>query len=104
MIEVAPRNTRIKEGGWSVFRASLRPKHDVVSHLVFTLKYECIQLLTLRFFFAVTNASDLERVARLTPTSAYIRRIYFFYEWMTRRPLRIPDVTAGTYVDAIDTE
>ncbi len=95
---------RIKEDGWSVFRASMRPAHDVVGHLVFALKYEGIQLLTLKFAFAVIDPSDLERAARAMPTSAYVRRICFFYEWLTGRTLRIPDVSAGTYVDAIDTD
>ena len=50
------------------------------------------------------GAFDLETAARARPTSAYVRRLCFFYEWLTRRPLAIPDSRAGAYVDAVDTE
>ena len=104
MFAVAPRNMRLKQAGWSIFRGSMRPAHDVISHLVFALKYEGLQLLTLKSAFAVIDAFDLETAARVTPTSAYVRRLCFLYEWLTGRRLHILDVTAGTYVDAIDTD
>ena len=50
------------------------------------------------------GAFDLETAARARPTSTYVRRLCFFYEWLTRRPLAIPDSRAGAYVDAVDTK
>lgn len=102
MAAVAPRNTRLKEEGWRIFPLSMRPADDLVSHLVFALKYEGVHLLTLKLAFATLGTSELEKAARAKPTSAYIRRLCFFYEWLMEQRLHLPDVRTGVYADAID--
>ena len=104
MAAVAPRNTRSKEDGWRIFPISMRPADDAVSHLIFALKYEGVQLLTLKSAFEILDRSELERAARAKPTSGYIRRLCFFYEWLMTRSLDVPDTQAGAYIEAIDTE
>ena len=102
MAAVAPRTTRRKEERWAVYPAPLRPSDTVVDHLVFALKYEGVQLLTLKKVFLAFDKAALEKAARNKPTSAYIRRLCFLYEWLVESPLAIPDVTGGAYVEAVD--
>ena len=103
MVAVAPRNSQRKENGWRIVPIALKPADDVVSHLIFALKYEGVQLLTLKFVFQSMRQIDLEKAAEGRPTSSYVRRLCCFYEWLTDRTLGIPDARAGAYVDAIDT-
>lgn len=102
MVAVSPRNTRRKEDGWTIYPAPLRPGDAVVEHLVFALKYEGVQLLTLKKVFLAFDKEELEEAARAKPTSAYVRRLCFFYEWLLERPLALQDVIAGAYTEAVD--
>lgn len=104
MVAVAPRNTQRKEDGWRIVPIALKPADDIVSHLVFALKYEGVQLLTLKFAFHSMSRIDLEKAAAAKPTSSYIRRLCFFYEWLTGRSLDVADARACAYTDAIDTK
>lgn len=104
MAAVAPRSTRRKEEGWAVYPAPLRPRDDVVEHLVFALKYEGVQLLALKKIFLAFDRVRLENAARNKPTSAYLRRLCFLYEWLLDERLALPDVTAGAYVAAVDSK
>lgn len=104
MAAVAPRSIRRKEEGWAIYPAPLRPRDTVIEHLVFAVKYEGIQLLTLKKIFLAFDKSLLEAAARSKPTSAYIRRLCFFYEFLLHRSLALPDVRAGAYVEAVDTK
>lgn len=42
-------------------------------------------------------------MVRAKPTSAYMRRVWFLYEWLTGRPLDLPHQRRGSYVTALDT-
>lgn len=103
MAAVSTKNTRRKEDGWRILPAAQMPGDRTIDHLVFALKYEGIQLLTLKKTFAAMDTRELESALRERPTSAYIRRLCFFYEWLHgENALRVPDTTAGGYIDAIN--
>jgi hypothetical protein len=103
MAAVADRNARRKEDGWLILPAAQMPRPRAIDHLVFALKYEGVQLLTLSKVFAALGPSELEQALRERPTSAYVRRLCFLYEWFGgEHTLDLPDSTAGAYVDALD--
>lgn len=81
------------------------PGAETVDHLVFALKYEGVQLLALKKIFDAMDKRELEAALRARPTSGYVRRLCFFYEWLKEggEELRVADTTRGAYVDAIDT-
>lgn len=102
MFAVAPKNTRRKEDGWTILPLSHKPGDATIDHLVFALKNEGVQLLTLKRLFDRIDQTEIEKAARDKPTSSYIRRICFFFEWLIGETLDLPDVTGGAYVDAVD--
>ncbi|MEY4512112.1 MAG: hypothetical protein RLZZ450_4234 [Pseudomonadota bacterium] len=77
-------------------------REDIVDHLVFALKYDGVDLLVLRSVFETIGPDQLTRAIEKSPTSAYLRRLWFFYEWLLGDQLAIADVAGGPYVDALD--
>ena len=102
MAAISPKNVRRKEDGWVVFPIALHPSDDVIAHLVFALKYEGIQLLALKRIFEAFERTSLEEALAKKPTSAYLRRLCFLYEWLTEKQLDVPATASGAYVDLID--
>lgn len=84
----------------------LTPRHapppTLEGHLTFALKYEGVNPGVLKALFRIIERSEIEAMVRATPTSAYVRRIWFLYELLTGRRLDLPAVGRGTYVDALD--
>jgi hypothetical protein len=73
-----------------------------VGQLIFALKYDGVDLLALRRIFAALGGDPLVVAVRERPSSAYLRRLWFFYEFLMGERLDLPDVDAGAYVDALD--
>ena len=103
MAAVATKNARRKEDGWLILPVALMPGESDADHLVFALKYEGVQLLTLKKAFVAMDAATLAQAARAKPTSAYLRRLCFLFEFLTETSLDVPDATNGAYVDLVDT-
>lgn len=99
---VSPGHIRRRGDGWVIHPIGLRGTDRVIEHLVFALKYEGVQLLTLKTIFVAFDKAELEQAVRARPTSAYLRRLCFFYEWLLQESLDVPDTVAGAYVEAID--
>jgi hypothetical protein len=77
---------------------------DLAGHLVFALKYDGVDLLVLRAVFEKLGPKPLEQALAAAPTSAYLRRLWFFYEFLTGAQLATPDVSAGPYVPLLEAE
>ena len=75
---------------------------DLVGQLIFALKYDGVDLLVLRAAFEAIGPAPLQQALVAAPTSAYLRRLWFFYEFLLEQPLEIPDATAGPYVHLLD--
>ncbi|MCJ2010924.1 Fic family protein [Methylobacterium sp. J-076] len=104
MAAISPKNIRRKEDGWVIYPNAFRSSNSTIDHLVFALKHEGVSFLTLAHVFKKFDKKELEKAAIAKPTSAYIRRLCFFYEWLGNGELYIQAVTAGAYVEAIDTK
>jgi hypothetical protein len=81
----------------------LRDESDV-GQLIFALKYDGVDLLVLRRVFDAMGSGPLVDALRKKPTSRYLRRLWFFYELLTRQRLEVDDTTVGAYVDVLDPE
>ena len=102
MAATSPKNVRRKEDGWAIYPASSRPPSNAVDHLIFAFKHEGVELLTLKRLFERMDRRELERAASLKPTSGYLRRLCFLFEWLMHDELALPDASAGAYVPVLD--
>src|SRR5699024_4997152 len=84
----------------------LTPRHapddDLHGHLVFALKYEGMQPGILNALFRAVTGDDITAMVQAQPTSAYSRRIWLLYEWLTQETLPLDDTRKGNYVDLVD--
>lgn len=83
---------------------AMRPADAVDAHLMFAFRHEIIHLEFLSRLFQSIDPGILEAWSRREPAGQYARRACFFYEWLTGRHLDLPDVTAGNYVDALNSD
>jgi hypothetical protein len=101
-IEAYVKGSRRQEDGWTVFDKRFTPNDTLAGHLAFALRHETIDLLILKRLFAIVPKADVEAIVRSEPTGSVARRIWFFYEWLTKSQLDLPDAAQGNYVDATD--
>lgn len=91
------------EGAHESFPAQFwREPDQLVEQLIFALKYDGVDLLTLRAVFERIGPGALEAALTATPTSSYLRRLWFFYEFLLDARLDLTDVVAGPYVDLLE--
>lgn len=83
------------------YPAVYRPADTFAGHFEFGLKYEEIDLEFFTRLFAACGPQPLEEWCRAEPFGQYARRAGFFYEWLTGNRLDVPDLTGGTYVNAV---
>ena len=88
----------------NTFQPSYAPESTLSGHLEFMLKHERVHLELLSRLFAQTGYDEISDWVRSRPTGSYSRRAAWFYEWLTRRKLNVPDVTKGSYVNALEHE
>lgn len=89
-------------GAWKFFTPRHEPEASLKGHLVFALKYEGVDLSVLYQLFTKLSPNDLIEIIKSSPTSRYLRRIWFLYEWFGNAPLPIPDLKIGNYVEILD--
>jgi hypothetical protein len=72
------------------------------AHLTLALKWEGVDLGVLKALFDALDPSELTGVVVAQPKSAYGRRIWFLYEWLTDDRLPIEDLGKVASVPAVD--
>ncbi|MCH8538345.1 MAG: hypothetical protein LAT66_11325 [Alkalimonas sp.] len=101
---VPAKNTKRSKGRWQLLGSRYQPAAHWFAQLTFALKYEGVDLAIIRSLLAVLPVEDIKSSIESEITGSYSRRIWFFYEWLTGQVLPIEDVTAGNYVDALNTK
>jgi len=99
---ISNKNNRYTEGKWSAFTPRHEPEDTLLGHLTFALKYEGVDLAILNALFQQTDDSEIEAAVHKEPTGSYTRRIWFFYEWLSKKTLNLKDAKKGNYVNALD--
>lgn len=84
------------------------PKFDpgpgTLDHLVFALKFDGIDLRVLKAVLPVLDERELVDALQKAPLSGPLRRLWFFYEWLLRTSLPVPDMKTGNYIELLDPE
>lgn len=76
-----------------------------VGHLVFALKYDGVDLLALKSILARISQDELAAAVLEKPTSKYLRRLWFFWEWFhDGQFLDVPDCPQCTSTELIDSK
>jgi hypothetical protein len=101
---IGSRHRMIAEAGWRIYTPRHAPKASLEGHLTFALKYEGLDLATLKRLFLAVKPDEIAKLVRATPTGRYTRRIWFLYEWLLGRALDLPAADKVSYVDAVDTD
>lgn len=89
-------------GRWVLYTPRHKPIDTLYGHLVFALKYEGVDLAVLKAVFKNIAPEEIQNIVESEPTSSYSRRIWFFYECLLRKKLKLQDAKKGNYVDALN--
>lgn len=84
-----------------VYGQALRPEPTLRGHLTFAFKYEVLHLEFLARLYEKIDPAELIVWFSDEPTGSFVRRVCFFYEWLTGKELATTGVIAGNYVDAL---
>lgn len=88
----------------SVYPQSYWPGDSTGDHLEFALKYDGVNLGILSAVFEAITADEITAWIASKPTGKYARRVWFLYEFLTRRELHLPDLNKGNYIDLLEAE
>ena len=99
---ISQKKRKYETDDWMVFPPKYKTDNTLYRQLVFALKYEGINLLTLKKLFECIDQNELAEILQTEPTSQYSRRTWFLYEWLMGRPLEIPALKQGNFVPLVD--
>ena len=99
---ISEKHRQYKKSGWLVFTPRYKPQDSLYGHLVFSLKYEGINLLFLKKLFEKTEEKVIENMIKNGPLGLYSRKIWFLYEWLMGKTLQVPDLKEGNYIPLVD--
>lgn len=81
---------------------SYAPSNSLAAQITFALKWEGVDLAVLDALFRAIPPADIGNAVRTAPTGAYMRRLWFLYEWLTGRALDLPDLGKVKAVPVVD--
>ncbi len=99
---VTDKHQRYDTEQWQVFTKRHKPKDDLISHIIFALKYEGINLFILKQVFLNLSEDTIKEYVLSEPTGQYARRIWFLYEWLFEKKINIPNLKTGSYVEVVN--
>ncbi len=88
---ISKKNRKYEKNGWSVLTPKHSPEDNLYKQLVFALKYEGVNLLFFKKLFQNLKEKEIIELIQIEPTGQYSRRIWFLYEWLFQRELKIPN-------------
>ena len=104
LFAIGERHVKTSTEQWQILTPRHQPQDTLAGHLTFALKWEGVDLRVLGALFKVIPEEEIARYVQETPTGAYSRRLWFLYEWLTERRLRIEDLGKVRAVPVIDNE
>ena len=99
---ISEKKRQYSKGGWQVFALRYKPEDTLYKQLVFALKYEGINLLVLKKLFEVVADDEITGLVQIEPLGQYSRRIWFLYEWLMIKKLKIPDLDRGNFIPLVN--
>ncbi len=85
------RGTFVSRENWQVYDKRYWPGEDDINHLIFALKHEAFDLLSLKRILDVFTRQELENYVISKQTGIYARKIWFLYEWLNDFKLNVSD-------------
>jgi hypothetical protein len=89
-----------------VVRTPMTTSASDVEHLLYALRYDGVNLTLLAQFFHVIERKRFEKeltaAIRATPAGRHHRRLWYLYEWLTKRELSIESPASQAYVPVLD--
>ena len=98
------RGTVVHKGSWHLYDKRYWPGDKDVEHLVFALKHEIFDLLSLKRILNVLPQRDIEHYIQSSPTGIYARKIWFLYEWLKETELNLENCPKCQTVPLLDPE
>lgn len=86
------------------FTKRYKPLDSFGEQLEFALKYDGLNLLITSELFEKVKEIEITNYIKSKPNSKYARRIWFLYEFMTKRRLPIDDLSQGNYEYLLEPE
>ncbi len=99
---ISEKHRQYEKSGWLVFTPRHKPNETLYGQLVFSLKYEGINLLFLKKLFETVEEKVIENMIINEPLSQYSRKIWFLYEWLMGKTIQVPDLKEGNYIPLVD--
>jgi hypothetical protein len=94
--------SRREQGAWTVFDKRYWPGDNFADHLIFALRHEDIDLLTVKRVFEAVPQTEIEAMVRAAPTGIPARRAWYLYEILTGRTLDVDDAQHATAIDLLE--
>jgi hypothetical protein len=85
---IASSNKKYKNNDWEVFPSVYLPEETIYKQLQFALKNEGINLLFFKKLFQKLEPKTIVDWIKNEPTSLYVRKVWFLYEFLM--PLKLP--------------
>lgn len=79
---ISEKHRQFRVPGWIVLTPRHKPQDSFYSNLVFSIKYEGINLLFIKKLFELVDELVIEELIKNEPLSQFRRRIWFLYEWL----------------------
>ncbi len=99
------RRQKVQDGRVEdIYPSQYWPGEKVGDHLEFALKYDGVNLGSLKIIFDAVAEDELVDYIKSKPTGKYARRIWFFYEFLTGRRLPMDDLSRGNYLEALESD
>jgi hypothetical protein len=99
---ISEKHRQYQTTEWSVFTPRHKPKDTLYGNLVFSIKYEGINLLFFKKLFERVEELTIENFVQNEPLSQYSRKIWFLFEWLMQKTLNMSDLKEGNYIPLID--
>ncbi|APG88048.1 filamentation induced by cAMP protein Fic (plasmid) [Sinorhizobium americanum CCGM7] len=99
---IGPRHKVYQTGDWNIYTPRHTPDANLTGHLTFALRYEGLDLATLKALFRAAGPDAIVDIVRASPTGSYARRLWFLYEWLLATRLDLPDAIQGSYALVVD--
>ena len=96
-------NKKYENEQWRVFPPKYMADNTLYKQLVFSIKYEGINLLFFKKLFDKLIKDDVKELVQTDPTGKYCRKIWFLYEFLTKERLELPDADVKIkYIPLLD--
>ncbi len=99
---ISSKKRQYKNDQWQVFTSRHLPEDTLYKQLVFSIKYEGINLLILKKLFEQLTVQSANKLFQIEPMGLYSRKLWFLYEWLLDVKLQIPNLKNGNYINLLD--